>query len=225
MRLGAHHVLTAGRISEHPHQPLMRIRVEDRRPRAQHPQHLIITGAVEGIIRPGGLISEPGQLGTAGHRVHQHPGRELRRPARVLAREAARRPGLARTAARRADRAQRPGLSQPGRRSGRAGLIRGDLPALRDDTLQVALPRRRVVLRVGVSLLQPPRRVLVGHRVQQGLLLLLRHRVRASHHRLPRHRLILCRLRDARGGIFVPPGVRWNRFRVHAPPPVRMKWS
>ena len=32
MRLGAHRVLTAGRIGEHPHQPLMGIGIDDRRP-------------------------------------------------------------------------------------------------------------------------------------------------------------------------------------------------
>ena len=63
-----------------------------------------------------------------------------------------------------------------------------------------------------VSFLQPPRRVVVGHRVQEGLLLLLGHPVGAGHHRLPRHRLVLHRLRDARDGIFAPPGVRRNRF-------------
>ena len=49
-------------------------------PRAQHPQHLIIGGATEGVIRPGGLVREPGQLRAAGHGVHQHPGGELRGP-------------------------------------------------------------------------------------------------------------------------------------------------
>ena len=52
----------------------------------------------------------------------------------------------------------------PRRVRSRPGLIPGDLPALREDLLQVIVPRRRiVVLRVGITFLQPPRRILIGH--------------------------------------------------------------
>jgi hypothetical protein len=76
----------------------------------------------------------------------------------------------------------------------------------------MVLRRRIIVRRVGVTLLQPPRRIIIGHRVQQRLLLLRRHWIRAGHHRLPRHRLVLHRLSSALVGILIPPGVWRSRF-------------
>ena len=54
--------------------------------------------------------------------------------------------------------------------------------------------------------------------VQRRQPLLLRHRIRAGDDGLP-----VLRLRDAPGRVLVPPAVRRNRSRVHAPPPVRNK--
>ena len=39
-------------------------------------EQLVFRGAGEGVVRPGRLVGEPGQLGPAGHHIEQHPGGE-----------------------------------------------------------------------------------------------------------------------------------------------------
>ena len=75
------------------------------------------------------------------HGVQRHPGAEPGRPAQVLTRGDARRPGLARPAACERDGLPA-GQAQPGGAGRRGRLLRGDLPALGDDRVQVVIPWR-----------------------------------------------------------------------------------
>ena len=196
-------------------------------PRAQHPDQLIIAGAVVGVVRAGRRIGEQRQVRAARHHVQGQPAAERRRPAGRLAREPARRPRLPRApAGPRRQRGQRPGRPRPGRRGRRPRLRLGGRPDRGDlRRRQLVLTRRRRPVRVGV-LFRVER---LSQVIQPGLALLLGHRIRPGDHRLPvrlggvtgRHSPVRPRWRP--GQVLVPPGVRRHRSWRHAPPPVRKK--
>ena len=189
-------------------------------PRAQHPDQLIIGGALVGVVISGRRIREHRQVRAARHHIQDQPGAERRRPATRLAREPARRPGLPRApaACQRRERGQRPGRPRPGRRSRRPRFRLGGLSD-RGDLLrrQLVLTRRRRPFGVGV-LLRVGR---LSQVIQPGLALLLGHRIRPGHRRLPARRLILHRvaggLRRARGSALVRFGRSVGRRCCHLP--------
>ena len=132
----------------------------DPRPRADHPDDLIISRTRVPVIRPGRRAGQPGQHRTARHRIQREPGPESGSRAGMLARERRRRPGLPRPAAagRRADRPPPAIKDPPGRVRPVPGLRRRDLPGLRDRRVQLLPIGRILQVRIGRLVLVLPRR-------------------------------------------------------------------
>jgi hypothetical protein len=113
-------------------------------PGRNRPGHLIITRTLVAVVVPGRLGGEPGQRPASRHHIQRHPGAEPGRPAQVLARTLLRRSGLARAATALSD--GRPTGQAPPRRLGsQGGLLRGDLPALSYERVNIDIPRSGVL--------------------------------------------------------------------------------
>ncbi len=212
-------------------------------PPADHAQQLIIGRPGAGIILPGGFLGELAQRQAARRGIQRHHGREPRRPADILTREAPGRPGHPRTPAPvgRRDRAHRGIQPQPVRHRPRPDRIRGHLrrlgihhgqpPVIQPDrqVLRIHAPRPRVLILRRELILRQSGRVLTVRPARAG-----RHqppppvpvkpRVRVNP-QVPAGPGAAAQPGRLPAGILVPPGSPVSWPVPHPPPPVRQNDS